>query len=164
MSNQLPSKLGEGLSKIQGGFEQGKQKLQVVQELTKLKRSVNELSLEKSKVLLSLGQLTYHKLRSGDLVDKDLHELSTSIIGLDRESYQLSAKIAELSTSNPDQLICNHCGTANGLNDKFCGGCGNKVELKMEIDLSIASDCISCGQLVPDEANYCPCCGMRKSN
>lgn len=164
MSNQLPSKLGEGLSKIQGGFEQGKQKLQVVQEVTKLKRSVNELSVEKSKVLISLGQLTYYKLRNGELVDKELQELSTSIMNLDRESYQISKKITELSTSNSDQLICNHCGTANGLNDKFCGGCGKKVELKMEIDISTASDCMACGQLVPDEANYCPCCGMRKNN
>lgn len=163
MSNHLPSKLGEGLSKIQGGFEQGKQKLQVVQEITKLKRSINELSVEKSKVLLRLGQLTYYKLRSGELADTELQELSSSIMALDRESYQISKKITELSNSNPDQLICNHCGTSNGLNDKFCGGCGKKIEIKMDIDQTTASDCMACGQLVPDEANYCPCCGIRKN-
>lgn len=164
MSNHLPSKLGEGLSKIQGGFEQGKQKLQVVQEVTKLKRSVNELSTDKSKILLRMGQLTHHKIRNKELSDSELQELSTSIIALDREIYQTSKKIAELSQTNPDQLICDHCGTANGLNDKFCGGCGRKVEIKIELDQSNAIDCMACGEKVPGEAKYCPCCGIRNNN
>ncbi|WP_010676979.1 hypothetical protein [Bacillus timonensis] len=37
MSN-LQAKLGEGLSKFQGGIEQGKQKLQIVQEISRLKK------------------------------------------------------------------------------------------------------------------------------
>lgn len=164
MSNHLQSKLGEGLSKIQGGLEQSKQKLQVTQEISKLKRSLNELSMEKSKVLLKLGQLTYHKLRSKELSDEELQSIAASIIQLDKEIYQLSKKITQLSKSDQDQLTCSNCGTQNGLNDKFCGGCGAKVEVKPALNEANGSDCMECGELVPDEAKYCPCCGMRKIN
>lgn len=46
MSN-LQSKLGEGLSKFQGGIEQGKQKLQVVQEINRLKKEISDASSKK---------------------------------------------------------------------------------------------------------------------
>ncbi|WP_417898812.1 zinc ribbon domain-containing protein [Bacillus haimaensis] len=160
MANDLQSKLGEGLSKVQGGIEQGKQKLQIAQEIGRLKKSIAENSQKKSKILLEAGQVTYRKLRAGQIQDADLAQISEAIIGLDKQMYVATRQIAELSKTTQNGVVCS-CGTMNGMNDKFCGGCGAKMEQPAEIDLSTASSCSQCEEIVPVGANFCPCCGSR---
>ncbi|WP_263629630.1 zinc ribbon domain-containing protein [Bacillus tianshenii] len=160
MANDLQSKLGEGLSKVQGGIEQGKQKLQIAQEIGRLKKGMAESSLQKSKILLELGQVTYGKLRKGQFQDEELFGIAHSIIGLDKQMYTASKQIAELSKTTQNGVMCS-CGTLNGVTDKFCGGCGAKIEQAAEVDLSTASSCGHCEEVVPAGANFCPCCGSR---
>jgi hypothetical protein len=160
LANDLQSKLGEGLSKVQGGIEQGKQRLQIAQEINKLKKSIAESSQKKSKILLEVGQLTYRKMRTGELQDADLLHMSNNIIDLDKQMYMATTQIAELSKTTQNGVLCS-CGTMNGMNDKFCGGCGAKIEQPAEIDLSTASSCSQCEEIVPVGANFCPCCGSR---
>ena len=87
LSNDLQSRLGEGVSMLKGGIEQRKQKLQNVQELNRLKRSVEENSIKKSQILLELGRLTYRKIREGQINDPDLVKQSSNLVSLDKLMY-----------------------------------------------------------------------------
>jgi len=163
LSNNLQSKLGEGLSKFQGGIEQGKQKLQVVQEISKHKKEINETSIKKSKILLELGQSTYKKIRSGEIVDSDLNEMTKGIVGLDHLIYQSTKKISELNQSNADSnvLTCSSCQAPNDINAKFCGGCGAKMEKEPAVETSSGVSCVTCEEVLSDTANFCHCCGTK---
>lgn len=160
LANDLQSKLGDGLSKLSGGIEQGKQKLQTAQEVSRLNRNVNELGQKKSKALLELGQLTYMKIRSGEITDAELVELTSNLVGLDKNIFTSIKKIAELNKSDDNQQACPSCGTVNGVNDKFCGGCGTKLEAEKETSLINEEQCEHCEEMVPSGANFCPCCGQ----
>lgn len=59
MPSSWKEKMEEGLSKVQGGIDQGKQKIQTTQESMKIKREIQEQSRLKAEALLKLGQLTY---------------------------------------------------------------------------------------------------------
>ncbi|MEH7386558.1 zinc ribbon domain-containing protein [Bacillus sp. JJ1521] len=162
MSN-LQSKLGEGLSKFQDGIEQGKQKLQVVQEISRLKKEINEASTKKSMVLLEVGQATYQKIRNGEITDPELVELTVKLVGFDHHIYQANKKVAELNSRSADSnsIICSICQTPNSVDAKFCGGCGAKVEVATKVVLSGEETCVICEEAMPVDANFCPCCGTK---
>lgn len=164
MSTNLQSKLGEGLSKFQGGIEQGKLKLQTVQEINKVKKEIHDVSVKKSKILLETGQKVYMKIRNLEIQDPELMELTSKLTELDQAIYEGSKKIAELS-SRPDQggTICPSCQTPNEMDAKFCGGCGAKVEKAVEMESDSSEACVSCSELVSPDANYCHCCGTKVS-
>ncbi|WP_169891047.1 zinc ribbon domain-containing protein [Litchfieldia alkalitelluris] len=163
MSNNLQSKLGEGLSKFQGGIEQGKQKLQLVQEINRLKKEINEVSGKKAKVLLEVGQATYNKIRQGEITDPELVELTEKLVGFDHNIYQSRKKVAELNSTSDNQggITCPSCQTVNSNDAKFCGGCGAKVEAAATV-LSVEGEpCVKCEESIPHDANFCPCCGTK---
>jgi NADH pyrophosphatase NudC (nudix superfamily) len=164
LSTNLQSKLGEGLSKFQGGIEQGKLKLQTVQEINKVKKEIHDVSVKKSKILLETGQKVYMKIRNRELQDPELMELTSKLTELDQAIFEGSKKIAELS-SRPDQegTICPSCQTPNEMDAKFCGGCGAKVEKAAEVESGAGEACVSCSERVSPDANYCHCCGTKVS-
>ena len=163
MSTNLQSKLGEGLSKFQGGIEQGKLKLQTVQEVNKLKKDIHDTSIQKSKILLELGQKVYKKIRIGEIQDHELIELTSTLVEMDHRIYSTSKRVSELSSQNSqDQdIICPACETANDLDSKYCGGCGIKVEKAIEIKPESTSGCMHCGEHITGDAKYCHCCGKK---
>ncbi|XXM72934.1 zinc ribbon domain-containing protein [Lysinibacillus sphaericus] len=164
MSTNLQSKLGEGLSKFQGGIEQGKLKLQTVQEINKVKKEIHDVSVKKSKILLETGQRVYMKIRNLEIQDPELMELTSKLTELDQAIFEGSKKIAELS-SRPDQngMICPSCQTPNEVDAKFCGGCGAKVEKAAEVEAGTGEACLTCNEAVSPYANYCHCCGTKVS-
>jgi hypothetical protein len=165
LSSNLQSKLGEGLSKFQGGIEQGKLKLQTVQEINKLKKDIHDTSVKKSKTLLELGQKVYKKIRIGEIQDQELLDLTSTLVDMDHVIYKTSRKVNELS-SQPGQenaIICPACETPNDLDSKFCGGCGVKVEQGVEIEPESTNGCLHCGEQISPVANYCHCCGKKVS-
>lgn len=163
LSNDLQSRLGEGVSMLKGGIEQRKQKLQNVQELNRLKRSVEENSIKKSQILLELGRLTYRKIREGQINDPDLVKQSSNLVSLDKLMYVDGKSILEFSKTESDQVVCPSCNAANGKDDRFCGRCGLKLEPPKEVDVSNMTSCNQCEELVPGGAKYCPCCGSKTS-
>jgi hypothetical protein len=156
--------LGEGLSKFQGGIEQGKLKLQTVQEINKIKKEMHDVSVKKSKILLEVGQKVYKKIRNQELHDQELIELTSKLTELDHALYGGSRKILELK-SHPDQnvTICTSCETPNELDAKFCGGCGAKVEKAIEPAAGAGDACASCSEPLTADAHYCHCCGTKVS-
>lgn len=162
MSNNLQSKLGEGLSKFQGGIEQGKQKLQLVQEMNRLKKEMNEASMRKAKVLLEVGQLTYSKIRQGEILDSELAEITEKLVGIDREIYESRKMANELqSKSSQNGITCSSCQTVNSEDAKFCGGCGEKVEAAVNMEVAEGINCVMCEETIPESANFCHCCGTK---
>jgi NADH pyrophosphatase NudC (nudix superfamily) len=162
LSTNLQSKLGEGLSKFQGGIEQGKLKLQTVQEINKIKKEMHEASVKKSKILLEAGQKAYKKIRNHELQDEELVELTSKLTELDHAIYEGAKKISGLK-SNPDQnvTICASCETPNESDAKFCGGCGAKVEKAAEPVAGAVDACTSCNEPLTPDAHYCHCCGTK---
>jgi DNA repair exonuclease SbcCD ATPase subunit len=162
LSTNLQSKLGEGLSKFQGGIEQGKLKLQTVQEINKIKKEMHDVSVKKTKILLEAGQNVYKKIRNHELQDAELMELTSKLTELDHTIYEASKKISELKNSSDQHVIvCPSCHTPNEPNAKFCGGCGSKVEKAGDLEGESGKACASCSEPVSLEANYCHCCGTK---
>lgn len=164
MSNNFQSKLGDGLSKISGGIEQGKQKLAIAQEISKLNKILGESSLDKTKVLIELGQVTYRKLREGSLSDEELLSISQSITELDKKQFVTMKKINELNQQNhQSDNGCTSCGTVNSAGDKFCGGCGSKLDVEVAVTVEKVP-CTHCEEHVAVNATFCNCCGHKMSN
>lgn len=162
LSNNLQTKLGDGLSILQKEFEGGKQKLQNIKEVSKLNRYINELSQKKTKTLLELGQLTYLKIRTKQISDIDLVELTRSFTDIDKEIYLTLCKLGELNSIQPEASSCPHCGKAISESDQFCGGCGNKIDLKSKLQqFEQYKECVGCLVKIPCNSVYCPCCGIK---
>lgn len=164
MSNNFQNIIGEGLSKLQGGIEQGKQKLQTAQEINELNKQTNDLNQQKSKILLDLGQLAYYKIRTGQISDIEMSELTKDVFQFDQQIYRSLRQLSEFKSSKQQGTICGNCGNSTDGIDKYCGSCGSKVEIQQEIVIQGDVECMSCGELAPLHANHCPCCGMRMNN
>ncbi|MEK4439095.1 zinc ribbon domain-containing protein [Paenibacillus sp. FSL K6-2862] len=164
MSNNFQNIIGEGLSKLQGGIEQGKQKLQTAQEINELNKHANDLNQKKSKILLDLGQLAYYKIRTGQISDIEMTELTKDVLQLDQQIYGSLRQLSQLNNSKQQGTTCEKCGNLTDGIDKYCGSCGSKVEVQQVIVNQGDLECLSCGELAPLNANHCPCCGMRMSN
>lgn len=163
MSNNFQSKLETGLSKVQGGLEQGKQKLQIVQEINRLRKEINESSVKKTKVLLEVGQVTYKKMRNGEIVDPQLLSITEQLIAIDQQIYQSNVKVNQLNSRNSDDQgkVCPSCQTTNSVDANFCGGCGGKIEADIKVEISGEATCQKCEEAIPEVANFCPCCGSK---
>ncbi|WP_339180313.1 zinc ribbon domain-containing protein [Paenibacillus sp. FSL H8-0317] len=164
MSSNFQNIIGEGLSKLQGGIEQGKQKLQTAQEISELNKHTNEFNQRKGKILLDLGQLAYYKIRTGQISDIEMTELTKDVLQLDQKIYDSLRQLSELNNAKPQGTTCGNCGNLTDGIDKYCGSCGSKVEIQQDLLIQGDSECLSCGELAPLHANHCPCCGMRMNN
>lgn len=162
LGNDLQSRLGEGLSKVQGGIEQGKLKLQVLQDINMFKKAVGDASVRKSMLLIEMGQMTYGRLRSNDGPEEDrkVVTMAQEIVELDKKIYAASKRIRELSQPVSNGVSC-PCGAVNGETDNFCGGCGKQIDRAPVLDESNMCICTSCDSSIPLEANFCPCCGSK---
>jgi hypothetical protein len=71
----LQTKLSGGVTKIQQSIEQGKQKLQIAQEINKC-RNMEETAGKRTEELIKLGEAVYRKIRLGEIEDPYLLSLS----------------------------------------------------------------------------------------
>ncbi|MDQ0206945.1 zinc ribbon domain-containing protein [Alkalicoccobacillus murimartini] len=159
MTTGWKDKVGEGLSKVQGGIDQGKQKFQTSQEMMKIKREIQGKSAEKAEVLLQLGQKAYEKLRAGALLDEDLQSLSSQIVAHDTFVYQKSKELSVLSEESKLGVVCTQCHKENDANASFCGGCGSELVVEEKVDPTALVACGTCSESMPETSNFCPCCG-----
>lgn len=53
-------------------------------------------------------------------------------------------------------MKCSNCGKENDESSKFCTGCGNKLEKKIEVIF-----CPNCGKDNPIDSNFCNGCGTK---
>ena len=159
MSN-FQSKLGDGLSKIQGGVEQSKAKLQTAQEVSRLRKTLREQSEQKSRHLLELGQLAHLWIREGRIQDPDAVETIAKVKELDVVIFNTMKRINALNEQEAGPQAC-QCGAPLTEADKFCGACGTRVNVEIKVQEEEPVECLSCGEQVPASAHYCGCCGTK---
>ncbi|WCN37963.1 zinc ribbon domain-containing protein [Aneurinibacillus uraniidurans] len=157
--SDLQHKLGDSLTKIKGGINQGKQKLQAVQESSELRKKVNESLSKKAEILLKIGQEAHFLFRQGELENTEIQKLSESLIEIDRVLFETVKKIEDLN-QNTQTFVC-ECGAHLSSHDKFCGSCGRKIILPTIESSGETTTCDTCENLVPIEDSYCGCCGTK---
>ncbi|MCY9692061.1 zinc ribbon domain-containing protein [Paenibacillus alginolyticus] len=158
--SDIQTKLGDGLSMLKGGIQQGKQKLQQVQEISELRKKVKDANLKKTKILLDMGQQAFQLVREGSLQDEKIKKLSEAIVQLDKTIYQANLKIQEISEISVDSKTC-ECGTQIHASDKFCGSCGKKVTVPEVVVNAEQTTCPACQEQISVTSKFCNCCGTR---
>lgn len=158
--SDLQSKLGEGLNKIQGSLQHGKQKIQTVQEISGYKKVIQEKAEARANLLLRLGEETYKKIRSGEIKDDSLNEFLTNIASFDKDIYQAQKSIESLNLIT-ESRSCKNCGTQVSNDDKFCGSCGQVQEMaSVNMDQQEMVACPVCEEKIPSKSEFCVCCGV----
>lgn len=128
-----------------------------IKEIYKLNKIIEDISAKKAEALLDLGINIYQKVREGIIKDEEIIEKCNSILGFDYLIYNNKRKIEEIKSAD-EGFTCS-CGKALTSEDRFCGGCGKKVEIPVE---NIESDtCDNCDMNINSNLNFCPCCGVK---
>lgn len=153
------AKVQKGLSNVQKGIEEGKNKIQTSQELLGLKEEVAQVEEKRSSFIFDLGELTYKKIRDGEIEGEDLNSIGIEVSSLDKEIFNL-LKIIEEKTRKQENLVC-ECGAGLTVNDKFCKECGSKVEALISSDDKDMIICQHCESKNITSNNYCNCCGIK---
>ena len=130
---------------------------EIVREIDKLNKSVEDASLRKEKALLELGIFIYKKVREGLLDNEEINEKCESIIGFDHVIYDSKVKIDKFNKQL--QGIKCSCGAILTPEDRFCGKCGQKVEIP--VDNTEYIECKRCLSNIDKTSTYCPCCGIK---
>ncbi|MGG1397300.1 zinc ribbon domain-containing protein [Bacillus salipaludis] len=157
--SDLQTKLGGSINKIQDSLQQGKQKLQTAQEISQLKRDIQEISEARSSLILKLGEDTYRRIRTGELQDPNLREYILDIAKLDSQIFKGQKALDVLNQKSQSQA-CSNCGGTIENGDKFCGHCGQKQEDPHDVnDQTQLLACPTCEEQIPANARFCPCCG-----
>ncbi|UCZ52729.1 zinc ribbon domain-containing protein [Bacillus shivajii] len=157
--SDLQSKMGEGLSKLQGGIEQGKQKLQTAQQIHKLKQEQQKITNEKADLLLQLGEEVYRNIRRGDNEKTPYENQVNSIVERDHSLYQLGLQVEELQAQQEEHRC--ECGSAVQETDKFCGSCGKEVQQPSAENDEEQKVCPTCETENNGSHAFCVCCGMK---
>ena len=72
MLSTIQTKIGGGLNKIQDTLQQGKQKMQTVQEASQLRQAIDQLRQKRLENIVDLGNGIHKKVRLGSVHDEDL--------------------------------------------------------------------------------------------
>ncbi|MEH7083023.1 zinc ribbon domain-containing protein [Neobacillus drentensis] len=159
--SDLQTKLGGGLNLLQDSLQQGKQKLQTVQEVSQFKKLIQEHAEKRAELLLHLGEVAYQKIRTGKLESPELGQFFLKIAELDQRIFQAQKALEQLNKKE-HAWGCSNCGSQITANDKFCGSCGQRQEqLASGIESMETIVCSTCEEQVPSQASFCACCGSR---
>ncbi|MFK2826627.1 zinc ribbon domain-containing protein [Bacillus sp. B190/17] len=159
--NDLQTKIGSGLNKIQGSLQTGKQKIQSAQEISQYKRLIQETSLERNQILLQLGEDVYKKLRSQEIHLDDWEQKAASLTALDHKIYQARQLIAAANAQSIHSQACPNCESSVTPDDKFCGSCGTKIDFPAEETAIETKVCVHCEEQIPTSSLFCICCGIK---
>ena len=89
--------------------------------------------------------------------NKEINEKCESIIGFDHVIYDSKVKIDKFNKQL--QGIKCSCGAILTPEDRFCGKCGQKVEIP--VDNTEYIECKRCLSNIDKTSTYCPCCGIK---
>ncbi|MFB4167809.1 zinc ribbon domain-containing protein [Virgibacillus sp. JSM 102003] len=120
------------------------------------KRTVQDLTAAKTKVLTELGQEVYLAYRRGEKFASVLDEKGEVLKDLDKKIH---AAIGQKEPEAGDMMECT-CGALLTEDDLFCQQCGKKVDVP-DTEYQKTTLCYRCDHEVPAAANYCNVCGVR---
>ena len=159
--SDLQMKIGDGITKLQGSLQQGKQKLQTVQEISQLKKTGTEASAKRLELIVDLGEKVYELIRRGAVELPNLTQTVETIQQQDAIVYQVNKTVSEMNSKNEDSHTC-ECGTSVNSNVKFCGSCGKKVVIPESVNYdTYTHQCLTCGEMNPNGSSFCGCCGSK---
>ena len=127
---------------------------EIIREIDRLNKSIEDTSLRKEEVLLDLGIFIYQKVREGLLNNNEINEKCKPIIGFDHVIYDAKLKVELKKQMEP--IKCS-CGATLKPEDRFCGKCGQKVDIP--VDNKEYIECEICLSPIDKYSKYCPCCG-----
>lgn len=157
--SDLQTKIGGGISKLQDGLQQGKNKLQTAQEVSQLRKAASDAATNRAKIIRQLGEIAYRLVRKGDVQHSELNEQAERIIQYDLELYQANKELELQLRRESNGQTC-ECGATVSEEDTFCGSCGNKVQVPEPTPVSTVP-CTSCQENIPEGAQFCGCCGTK---
>lgn len=99
---------------------------EIVREIDKLNKSVEDASLRKEEALLELGIFIYKKVREGLLDNEEINEKCESIIGFDHVIYDSKVKIDKFNKQL--QGIKCSCGAILTPEDRFVENVAKKLK------------------------------------
>ncbi len=158
MSN-VDSRTSDGVSRFQDSIQQGKQKIQNAQEAAKAKKMISQLSNQKGKLLIDLGQAVYLEYRKGAFQHSEVANRASGIEEVDIAIHDYLVQLKEYSNS-PQQTQTCECGTKLSDSDQFCPNCGTKVTKQEEVEQDL-KQCHNCQHDIPMDANFCSACGSK---
>ncbi|RFU61117.1 zinc ribbon domain-containing protein [Peribacillus glennii] len=159
--SDLQTKLGGGLNILQDSLQQGKQKLQTAQEISQLKRKLQDASEQRSAQLLKLAEETYKMVRQGSIQEEAIVQQAQPILSLDVQIYQINQALEEINQQNANGQSCSSCGSSVTDQDKFCGSCGSPVLRQAAAAIEYDGKCGTCHAGMPVNAEFCGCCGVK---
>lgn len=156
--SEFQNKVGGSLNKIQDSLQQGKQKIQTVQEISQIEQTLNALRQKRQELIVLMGNKVHKKLRLNEITDTDFQEISANIETIDKNIYQQAKAVDQLKASTQNVYICTSCNSEVNPSDKFCGSCGTPVIIPETIEEEL-KNCQECEEEIPHSALFCPCCG-----
>ncbi len=157
--SDLQTKIGGGISKIQDGLQQGKNKLQTAQEVSQLRKTASDAATNRAKIIKQLGEMAYRLVRKGEVQHTELNEQAERVIQYDLELYHANRELEIQLRKESSGQTC-ECGAAISEEDTFCGSCGNKVQVPETPSLPTIP-CAKCQEDIPEGAQFCGCCGTK---
>ena len=130
---------------------------EIMKEIDRLNKSVEDANLRKEEALLNLGILVYQNVREGLLDNEEIDQICEPIIGFDHVIYDAKVKIHN-HKKGLEGIKCS-CGASLNPEDRFCGACGKKVELP--VDNTEYMTCERCLSEIDSTSTFCPCCGIK---
>ncbi|EIT86250.1 hypothetical protein A374_06611 [Fictibacillus macauensis ZFHKF-1] len=159
--SDLQSKVGDGLTKIQGSLQTGKQKLQTAQEMGQLRKRSSEAAAKRMESIVALGEEVYNLMRKGEILLPTLTGHVEGIQAHDRVIYEVNQTLAAMNAKPADTSKC-QCGAPLQPTDKFCGSCGQKVQIPdATTEQAFTLQCPTCTEMIPSGSAYCGCCGHK---
>ncbi|WP_373599225.1 zinc ribbon domain-containing protein [Paraclostridium bifermentans] len=155
----MQNTIENGISKIEKGFEKGKNKMDSRKEISQLNKKLNELDSRKQQSLQELGSMVYNLVSKGLIENEEIKEKCNNIAGYQHLIYENKKEVEDIKILK-EGFKCG-CGNTLYSDDKFCGNCGKKVEIQEEEVTYIT--CRRCETEINEEANFCPCCGIKLS-
>nr|UWI48796.1 zinc ribbon domain-containing protein [Clostridioides difficile] len=144
-------------SKVKKRFGNGKFKIELYKEKSKINREIDDIQEKKSKLFLEMGMLTYQKIRENSIDDECFDKFCDELLGLDKIIYEKNMEINDMEIAE-NNVTC-ECGYVGNINDKYCAECGRKFELDNDYDDFIV--CGYCESEIDSESEFCPCCGRK---
>jgi RNA polymerase subunit RPABC4/transcription elongation factor Spt4 len=155
LSNYDP-RMGER-EKLAGGLQSGSQAIETPPDPNNIRQTIANLTDQKGKLLIALGQATYLDYRKGYNINEAIVDKAREIEEIDIALHHHLKLLKELTAPKVNALQCD-CGQPLSETDQFCPNCGAKVVRPLDTPQEY-KNCFSCHNEIPADSQYCNVCG-----
>ena len=140
-------------------------------DVAKLRNQISALEKVRREAVEELGRTVYTLYLNDNLDENIIRSKGYSITQIDEQIQTLEDDIVRVQTearrslNEKDASGKCACGAPVTVDMKFCGVCGQKVEIDGKQPGDAAADrfCSQCGERLEPDAKFCSSCGERTS-